>query len=512
MFALTMAVGLAIAFYGYAMDKHFLMYYGDAISHSIIARKVIDWADPGLMQLGTGWLPLQHLVLVPFVAIDSLFFSGFAGAAVSLPSLGITSALFYKIIREHYFKRDGFRYVAIAIALLYALNPNILYVGITAMTEALFMLFFVASAYYFQKWYFMNSNHRTNNSLLYSAIFVSLATLCRYEAWFLPLLLISVVIAVTSKSKGRFSNRTITILISIVSLSGVAAWLTHNEYQYGNILEFSNAQYYSAAWQASVGPFRDSLFLNPVNVSSIYGQMALAMYGPILIATSIAGIFVLARRIELHKLPFHIFLVLPPIFTITSMLIGIGEMGQESYSWFNSRFLILLFPILIVLTSVLVKCMLDKIYGNRTVVLVGIIGALFVSLLYLSTFGTIVTLTEAKNGFSKGIAPYAVQTGKKLGSIYDDGTIMMLTGGLQEHRIMINSWIPLRQFDEMVENSMWKESFYEPWSFDKWIVISKMPDLDGIKTAKYWEEKRAEIDNHYKKVYENEYYEILVLK
>lgn len=507
-----MAVGLAVIFYGYAMDKHFLTYYGDSISHLIIAKKVIDWTDPGLMQLGTGWLPILHLVLLPFVAADSLFFSGFAGAAISLPSLGLTCVLLYKIVRTHTFKDRRFRYVAIAIALLYAFNPSILYVGITAMTEALFMLFFVASAHYFQKWYFENHNYQTNNSLLYSAIFVSLATLCRYEAWFLPLLLIPVVILVTAKSKGRFGNKIITILISIASVSGIAAWLAYNGYQYGNILEFTNTQYYSAAWQASVRPFREDLFLNPADVSSIYGQTALAMYGPVLIATSIAGIFVHPRKIELRKLLFYVFLALPPIFTVTSMLIGIGEMGQESHSWFNSRFLILLSPLLIVLTSVLVKYLLEKTFWNQTIVSVGIIGALFVSLLYVSAFNTIVTLREAKDGFSKGIVPYAVQTGEKLGSIYDGGTIMMLTGGHQEHRIMISSWIPLRQFDEMVENSMWKESFYEPWSFDKWIVISKTPDPDGIKTAKYWEENRAEIDKHYKKVYENEYYEILTLK
>lgn len=38
-----------------------------------------------------------------------------------------------------------------AAGLLYASNPNLLYLGVTAMTEAPFLLFFIGSAYLVQR-------------------------------------------------------------------------------------------------------------------------------------------------------------------------------------------------------------------------------------------------------------------------------------------------------------------------------------------------------------------------
>ncbi|MGI0016739.1 MAG: hypothetical protein ACREBU_25225, partial [Nitrososphaera sp.] len=119
---------------------------------------------------------------------------------------------------------------------------------------------------------------------------------------------------------------------------------------------------------------------------------------------------------------------------------------------------------------------------------------------------------DARGGFFYYINPFAVQAGEALSSMYDDGTIMTLTGSAQDHRIMVTSGIPLKQYDEIIESSMWKQSFHEPWSYDKWIVMSKEPDSDGMLAAKYWQDKRNVLDEHYKMAYENEYYEILVLK
>src|SRR5919108_313213 len=147
---IVLAIGLFSAIYLYALDKYSLLYYGDAVSHLVRSREFVDSDNPGLFeQLGTAWLPLPHILLLPFTLIDSLFITGFAGLAVSLPCLAITSVLLYKMIRTHL---GAISYIAVAGALLYALNPNILYMGTTAMTEAPFMLFFVASAYYFQRW------------------------------------------------------------------------------------------------------------------------------------------------------------------------------------------------------------------------------------------------------------------------------------------------------------------------------------------------------------------------
>ena len=106
------------------------------------ARTFVDSDNPGIIQLGTVWLPLPHIMMMPFSLVDSLFSSGFAGL-VNLPLHALTSVLIYKIILTQT-KRP---WIAIIGGLLYASNPNLLYLGITAMTEAPFLLFFVASIY-----------------------------------------------------------------------------------------------------------------------------------------------------------------------------------------------------------------------------------------------------------------------------------------------------------------------------------------------------------------------------
>lgn len=503
-FAVVIMLGLSVALYLYNLDKYSLVYFGDSVSHMLAARKLVDWSEnPGFAQLGTVWLPLPHFLLLPFTLIDPLFTTGFAGAAVSLPSLAITAALLYKMIRTHLV--GGLSYVAFAGALLYALNPNILYLGMTAMTEAPFMLFFVASAYFFQKWH---RNPELLRSLMLSSVFIMLATLCRYEGWILPLFLAPFATVLLSRAKFDAQKKAIGILLAFASFSGIALWVGYNAYQYGDPLEFANAEYYSASSQAISRDIRETLFLQPANVISVYGITAYTMYGPLLLSAALLG-YILHRRKEGsgNRRTLYVFLALPPLFTIVTLLIGIGEMNL----WFNSRFLILLLPLLVVLAAVLLQNLPEKIKKNRGMV-AAVIGALFVFQTSIAAFGMVPTYLDARGGFLYNVNPVAVQTGEALNSMYDGGMIMIMTGSQQGHRIMVTSGIPLRQYDEIIESSTWKQSYREPWSYDRWIVMSKAPDVDGALPIEYWQERRGVLDEHYERVYENQYHEILILR
>jgi 4-amino-4-deoxy-L-arabinose transferase-like glycosyltransferase len=517
-FLAVIAIGLAAAFYLYfVVDKYSLLYYWDAVSHSVAARKLVDWGEnPGLGQIGTVWMPLPHFLLIPFVLVDLLFSTGFAGTALSLPCLALTSVYLYKIAKG--LQIPGIAvipaYAAFAGALLYATNPNILYLGITSMTEAPFMLFFVASAYYFQMWYQKGNKLR---DLILCSVFLSFATLCRYESWFLPVFLIIVVgvFAIKKKEgKDQQSNnrKALAILASILSLSSIVFWLAWNQYHYGDPFEFSNAQYYSASWYAQNRPFRELLFLQPANVLSVYGVTALAMYGPILLGAGVAGYYVFRKaRIDGKKIVL-LFLALPPLFTIVSLLIGIGEMSY----WFNSRFMVLLSPLIIVMTCIFLAKVGDDsriVKRRRAITIAAIVGALFIYQLAIPAFAAVITVDDAKGGYSVKENQLAIKTGEALKSLYDgNGKIMVLTGSGLEQRIMVTSGIALRNFDEIIEPSTWKASFKEPWSYDRWLVITSHPGSDALNTTKYWLDRQDELATHYNTVYENEYYKIMALK
>jgi hypothetical protein len=181
--------------------------------------------------------------------------------------------------------------------------------------------------------------------------------------------------------------------------------------------------------------------------------------------------------------------------------------------WFNSRFLILLSPLVVLLAALLLKNVKTRARKSHGI-LAGVIGVLFLFEILSPIFGEVITYLDAKQGFFYKVNPYSVKTGEVLGSIYDGASsIMMLTGSIQEHRIMLSSGIHLIHFDEIIEASASKKSFQQPWLYDKWVVVSKDPDPDGVKTTKYWvEERRNDLNKYYKRIYDNKYYEILVMK
>src|SRR5579864_4983986 len=109
------------------------LYYGDAESHLNIARRVIDSRTPGYEQLGTSWLPMLHILMLPLVSHDWLWRSGLAGAIPPAVCFIAGVTFFFAAVRR-VFANTAAGAVAAAI---YALNPNALYLQSIPMTEVL---------------------------------------------------------------------------------------------------------------------------------------------------------------------------------------------------------------------------------------------------------------------------------------------------------------------------------------------------------------------------------------
>ena len=60
--------------------------YNDAMSHLDIARRVVDNIKPGLTQLGSVWLPLFHVLMLPTIWIDGFWRSGLSAGIISMTS------------------------------------------------------------------------------------------------------------------------------------------------------------------------------------------------------------------------------------------------------------------------------------------------------------------------------------------------------------------------------------------------------------------------------------------
>src|SRR5437867_3213294 len=75
--------------------------YGDGVAHLNIARKIVDLDNSSLwsryMQLGSPWLPLPHLLMLPFIWNDFLWRSGLAGSIVSMLCYVLTTTLLFEM-------------------------------------------------------------------------------------------------------------------------------------------------------------------------------------------------------------------------------------------------------------------------------------------------------------------------------------------------------------------------------------------------------------------------------
>jgi hypothetical protein len=105
----------------------------DSRGHLVVARRIVDSITPGWQQIGAVWLPLPHLLNAIPVQIDAMYRSGASAVAISIVSFAMAAAAIAWIVIE----LTGSRAAGGAAAAVFGLNPNVLYLQATPMTEPL---------------------------------------------------------------------------------------------------------------------------------------------------------------------------------------------------------------------------------------------------------------------------------------------------------------------------------------------------------------------------------------
>lgn len=233
------AVALALAALGaaavaYVQMRGWTLYYGDAVAHLNIARRVFDSRTPGWEQIGTVWLPFPHILMLPLVSTDWLWRTGLAGAIVSCAFFVLAGTLLFLAARRA-FASDAAGAVA---AFVLALNPNVLYLQAIPMTEAVFLAC-LAGLLYFTVLF------RDSQSLWAVAAagaFGLAGAMTRYEGWFLLPFCAAYVLAAAKR------RRIIAAAVfSAIAVAGPLFWLAHNWWYWGDALEFYRGQWSAKA-------------------------------------------------------------------------------------------------------------------------------------------------------------------------------------------------------------------------------------------------------------------------
>jgi hypothetical protein len=167
------ALGMIAAIIYY--QRELTLSHYDAKAHLVVARRIIDSLRPGWWQIGAVWLPLPHLLNMLPVQNDWLYRTGFSGVAISVGAFTLTTTtLFWLIARA-----SGSLIAAIAGTLVFATQPDVLYLQATPMTESLLMALTVLGVAL--TWGWVDAGATTSPRA--ASLVLAAACWTRYEAW-----------------------------------------------------------------------------------------------------------------------------------------------------------------------------------------------------------------------------------------------------------------------------------------------------------------------------------------
>jgi hypothetical protein len=225
--AATALLGLAVAWHYWTLGLTLSHY--DAKAHLVVARRVIDSLTPGWQQIGAVWLPLPHLLNLLPVQIDAFYRTGASAVALSIASFSVACAAAGGIV----LLATGSRLAASVTVAIIALNPNLLYLQATPMTEPLLLALLLPGVASLVAWV------RTDGAWPPSraGILLALACLTRYEAW--PVTAAAVVLAAFVRWRQGAEPRTAisrAARIAICPITAIAWFMVHSRITTGRWL------------------------------------------------------------------------------------------------------------------------------------------------------------------------------------------------------------------------------------------------------------------------------------
>jgi hypothetical protein len=215
-----------------------MLNYGDAVAHLHIARRVFDSHQPRFTQLGSVWLPLPHILLIPFVQIYSWWANGIAGVIPSALAYLAACAGLYRLARR------WLSPICATLALwFFATNPNLLYLQTTAMTEPLFLCEMIWIALWLVEWHTcLDANPKQARCrLCFIAAALIAAIFTRYDGWVIALLSWAGV-GIVLVRHGALRSRTFW-LASVLVVAAPVAWFVYNAAAFGDWLYFLRGPY-----------------------------------------------------------------------------------------------------------------------------------------------------------------------------------------------------------------------------------------------------------------------------
>jgi hypothetical protein len=457
----------SVSAYAYFASKGIALGYADSISHLQIAARTLDSPTAGFAQLGGVWLPIPHLLMLPFVWVDSFYYSGFAGSVVSMASYVVSCVYIYKTVRD----LTKARMPAIAGALVFALNPNVLYMQSTPMTELLFFATVAAATYYVQKW-IQTDDHAAGYPSLFAAAFaLFLGCLTRYEAWVVTFVLAVVLLFAAWKKFGRAAAEGVLLTYLFFAGAAIALWIGWNALIFNDPLNFQNGEYAKPSLWVSGG---EKAVGNPIVAIQTYWYAMVNNLGLLLVLVMLAGaVVVVVKHRKLDCLPTLGLLMMVPFFVI-ALTVGqrplhVAEITGDIY---NVRF-----GLLVAIPAAIIAGYLVSLTSSRAQIY-GVIVACVVTLLPLIPNGPTGAITAREGALFIGLKGNVRETSEYLAAHYRKGEVILIESFGNES-VLFNARVPLTNNVYEGSYQKWDPALSDPPGQQiKWIVMraGKAPD------------------------------------
>ncbi|QHN05276.1 hypothetical protein FTO74_01465 [Granulicella sp. WH15] len=353
----------------------YLLLYGDAVSHLGIARRIVDSRNAGLGQLGGVWLPLPHLLMTPFVGKMEWWQNGMAGAWPSLLFYVLGVMGFYRLTRRMMTPRWAF-----AATLFYGLNPNLLYLSTTAMTEPLFLALLIWMVLLTMECIAAidaGQQRLVRRRLVWIGLLIFCAVMTRYDGWILGAAVWCILAYKLFKRPALRVKVTSTFaILTVLAIAGPLLWFWYNQHFEHDWLDFMRGPYSAVAIDKRTTPPGAQHYRGWHNIgwATIFytrtAQVDAAAWetGFLLMAAALTGLWsTLRKRLELAStllwlpLPFYIYSV-----AYGSVPIFIPQLYPHSF--YNSRYGMELLPALAVFAFVAVEWLQSKLTEPRPLI------------------------------------------------------------------------------------------------------------------------------------------------
>lgn len=434
----SIAAVTSVAAFLYYFKHDELLLYGDAVAHINIARRVFDSQRPGFSQLGTVWLPLPHVLMLPLVAWDWAWRTGAGAALISMAAYVFGALGIFRLVRA----RVG-RKTAWLAAFAYLANPNLIYLQTTAMTELLYLALFIWAVVFLSE--FLQANQTNDVPAARRALRGCLLTtlglmLTRYDGWFAAAVFALILMIHVTRRRSqplavsfRGVIRSFLLPLALVPI----LWLAYNRMYFGDALAFARGPYsakaISARTTASTG------FTHPgggsLHVAGLYflkAAQANVVEGPWgVLWLLFAGVAAVQCFFKVPSLRILLLLWLPlPFYAVSIAYAGVPIFVPEwwPFSYYNTRYGLQLLPALIVFGVVFFAVGAQRWGASPMRFMVMLLAPAMLAASYASIWkATPIALREARANSAARIA-LQQKLSDVLAKLPSSSTILMYTG------------------------------------------------------------------------------------